>query len=228
MLRSVPAAGARAIGVFTYPARGTCARIVAVTATTSPAPLVGRAAERAAIAAALRALRGRPGCVVAIEGEPGIGKSRLLGELTASAAAGGCTVLEASASEFEADLPYALFTEALDGHLAARRSPARATRRGGCGRARGRAAGAGRSPACRGAGGPPPDAPGAARPARAARGPAPAGAVPRRRPLGRPGRRRGARGARPAAAHGRGARGRGGARAADARAARGRARRRAA
>jgi len=91
----------------------------AVNATTSPAPLVGRAAERAAIAAALRALRGRPGCVVAIEGEPGIGKSRLLGELTASAAAGGCTVLEARASEFEADLPYALFTEALDSHLAA-------------------------------------------------------------------------------------------------------------
>jgi hypothetical protein len=84
---------------------------------TSPAPLVGRAAERAAIAAALQALE-RQGRVVAIEGEPGIGKSRLLAELAASAAGGGCTVLEARASEFEADLPYALFTDALDHHLA--------------------------------------------------------------------------------------------------------------
>ena len=77
--------------------------------------LVGRAREREAIAAALREWR----CsVVAIEGEPGIGKSRLLGHLAASAAAGGATVLGARASEFESDLPYALWTEALDGHLA--------------------------------------------------------------------------------------------------------------
>jgi DNA-binding CsgD family transcriptional regulator len=80
--------------------------------------LVGRAREREAIAGALRDLPERPGTVVALEGEPGIGKSRLLGHLAASAAAGGATVLGARASEFESDLPYALWTEALDDHLA--------------------------------------------------------------------------------------------------------------
>ena len=77
--------------------------------------LVGRARERAAIAGALREPRGN---VVALEGEPGIGKSRLLGHLAASAAADGATVLGARASEFESDLPYALWTDALDAHLA--------------------------------------------------------------------------------------------------------------
>ena len=56
-----------------------------------------------------------------VEGEAGIGKSRLLAHLAGEAAAAGCTVLEARASAFEGDLPYAVFTEALDGHLAGRR-----------------------------------------------------------------------------------------------------------
>jgi DNA-binding NarL/FixJ family response regulator len=89
-----------------------------VTATPPPG-LVGRAAEREAVAHALRALRDRPGGVLVLEGEPGIGKSLLLAHLAKHAAADGCTVLEARASEFEADLPYALWTDALDGHLAA-------------------------------------------------------------------------------------------------------------
>jgi predicted ATPase len=79
------------------------------------AALIGRVPEREAIAAALRALPASPGMVVAVEGEPGIGKSRLLDHLVASA--GPCTVLGARASEFESDLPYALWTEALDGDL---------------------------------------------------------------------------------------------------------------
>jgi DNA-binding NarL/FixJ family response regulator len=82
----------------------------------SPSALVGRAREREAIAAALRDLPASAGAVVAIEGEPGIGKSRLLGHLVACAAADRCTVLGARASEFETDLPYALWIEALDGH----------------------------------------------------------------------------------------------------------------
>jgi hypothetical protein len=82
----------------------------------SPPEIVGRAAERAAIAGALAALRERLGGIVVVEGEPGIGKSRLLSHLAAMA--DGCTVLEARASEYEADLPYALWTEALDRHLA--------------------------------------------------------------------------------------------------------------
>jgi predicted ATPase len=81
-------------------------------------PLVGRAAEREAIAAALQALHDGTGGVSAIEGEPGIGKSRLLAHLETAADEGGCTVLTGGASEFEADLPYALWTDALDRRLA--------------------------------------------------------------------------------------------------------------
>ena len=78
--------------------------------------LVGRAAEREVIAGALE----RPSAaVVVIEGEPGIGKSRLLEYLTVCAEESGATVVGARASEFERDLPYAVWTEALDGHLEA-------------------------------------------------------------------------------------------------------------
>ena len=80
--------------------------------------LVGRAREREAIAGALRALPTQQGAVVALQGEPGIGKSRLLDHLLARAEADGVLVLGARASEFESDLPYALWTEALDNHLA--------------------------------------------------------------------------------------------------------------
>jgi AAA ATPase domain len=78
----------------------------------SPSRLVGRSVELEAMASALAARSG----IVAIEGEPGIGKSRLLAHLEATA--DGCTVLAGRASEFEADVPYALWTEALDRHLA--------------------------------------------------------------------------------------------------------------
>jgi DNA-binding NarL/FixJ family response regulator len=77
--------------------------------------LVGRAAEREAIEQALE----RGAGVVAIEGEPGIGKSRLLAHLASRAAEEGCRVLEARASEFEADLPYSVFIEALGDAFAA-------------------------------------------------------------------------------------------------------------
>ncbi|HEX5622690.1 MAG TPA: AAA family ATPase [Solirubrobacteraceae bacterium] len=81
------------------------------------ASLVGRVSERAAIAAALDALRaGAAGQVVVVSGEPGIGKSRLLAEL--ADAADDCVVLGAAASEFEQDLPYAIWTEAIDPWLA--------------------------------------------------------------------------------------------------------------
>ena len=82
-------------------------------------PLVGRVREREAIEAALQGLPGSPGGVVAIDGEPGIGKSRLLAHLVAAAVANRCTVLGARASEFERDLPYALWSEALDDDVAA-------------------------------------------------------------------------------------------------------------
>ena len=85
--------------------------------TGTAAALVGRAREREELAAALAASRGSPGGILVIEGEPGIGKSRLLLELAQIAAGEGCVVLSARASEFERDLPYALWSDAVDGHL---------------------------------------------------------------------------------------------------------------
>ena len=67
--------------------------------------------------AALADSRVRPGGILVIEGEPGIGKSRLMLELARIGDAEGCLVLTARASEFERDLPYALFREAIDRHL---------------------------------------------------------------------------------------------------------------
>ena len=78
------------------------------------ATLVGRHSERAALAAALGELDGGEAGVVVIEGEPGIGKSRLLGWLGETAS---CRVVRARATEYEADLPYALWSEALGRHL---------------------------------------------------------------------------------------------------------------
>ena len=65
-------------------------------------------------------------------GEPGIGKSRLLAELGARADARGMLVLSGSASEFERDLPFWLFVDALDEYL--RGLPPRTARRLGDGR----------------------------------------------------------------------------------------------
>ncbi|HEY6694171.1 MAG TPA: AAA family ATPase [Solirubrobacteraceae bacterium] len=80
--------------------------------------LVGRVKEREAVAEALSRVRSG-GQVVALGGEPGIGKSRLLAALAERAEAEGCLALGAAASEFEQDLPYAVWTEALDPHLRA-------------------------------------------------------------------------------------------------------------
>ena len=60
--------------------------------------------------------RGRPGAL-ALVGEPGIGKTRLLAELAARADARGCLVLGGSASELERDLPFWVFVDALDEYV---------------------------------------------------------------------------------------------------------------
>ena len=99
-------AQSHAIGGITYP-------VSENRAVTSP--LVGRAAEREAIAGAVEAVRAGDSGLLAVEGEPGIGKSRLLEFLQAQAE--GCTALAGRASEFEIDLPYGLWTDALDRHL---------------------------------------------------------------------------------------------------------------
>ena len=81
-------------------------------------PLVGRDGELEAIAGVLAGLDGAgAGSVLQIAGEPGIGKSRLLRELAASARDRGCVVLAGRAAEFEAELPFGVFTDALDDWL---------------------------------------------------------------------------------------------------------------
>ena len=79
--------------------------------------LVGRTAELTALDQALDRLgRGRPAALEVV-GEPGIGKTRLLGELAARADERGQLVLSGSASELEGDLPFWVFVDALDEYV---------------------------------------------------------------------------------------------------------------
>ena len=76
--------------------------------------LVGRAAELASLEQSLAALAGGGSDAVVLVGEPGIGKTRLLGELAARAERRGYLVLSGSASELERELPFSVFVDALD------------------------------------------------------------------------------------------------------------------
>ena len=91
-------------------------------------PMVGRRSELEQLDAALAALgAGSPACL-AVEGEPGIGKTRLLAELRRRAEDRGHLVLSGSAAEFERDLPYGVWVEAVDAYVASQEFPARADR----------------------------------------------------------------------------------------------------
>ena len=79
--------------------------------------LVGRTEELAAITRVLSALPGGGCRVLAISGEPGIGKTRLLSELRALAAAGGNIVLAGRGTELESEAPFAPLVEALDDYV---------------------------------------------------------------------------------------------------------------
>ncbi len=79
--------------------------------------LVARTRELADLDRALdRPVAGQPG-VVALIGEPGIGKSRLLAELARRAEGRGHLVLVGRAAEFEQDLPFGLIIDALNDYL---------------------------------------------------------------------------------------------------------------
>jgi ATP/maltotriose-dependent transcriptional regulator MalT len=79
--------------------------------------LIGRAEELGSLDHALSELdQGRPAALELV-GEPGIGKTRLLAELTARADARGQLVLSGSASELECDVPFWVFVDALDEYL---------------------------------------------------------------------------------------------------------------
>jgi DNA-binding NarL/FixJ family response regulator len=85
---------------------------------TSARPIVGRESELALLEAALDALANDESACVALEGEPGIGKTRLLAELCDRAEERGCLVLSGSATEFERDLPFSVWVDALDAYVA--------------------------------------------------------------------------------------------------------------
>ena len=75
---------------------------------------VGRSAERQVLGQVLAAARGARPSVVQIVGEPGIGKTRLLGQLHELAGADGFVVLSSRGTEFDRDVPYGVVTEMLD------------------------------------------------------------------------------------------------------------------
>ena len=83
-----------------------------------PTPLLGRAAELARLDEVLGDLWAGGSPALVVSGEPGIGKSRLLAELTDRARARGGLVLAGRAAEYETDLPFAPWVDALDAHVA--------------------------------------------------------------------------------------------------------------
>ncbi len=74
--------------------------------TSRPPPMVGREAERTALSARLEALRAGSGGVVIVEGEAGIGKSRLMADLREQARALRVTRLGGAGDAIEKATPY--------------------------------------------------------------------------------------------------------------------------
>jgi DNA-binding CsgD family transcriptional regulator len=81
--------------------------------------LVGRDAELEFLTARLAEAEGGAARFAAVEGDPGMGKSRLLRELGRRAAGRDCVVLHGRAAEFEREMPFGLFVDALDSFLEA-------------------------------------------------------------------------------------------------------------
>jgi DNA-binding NarL/FixJ family response regulator len=79
--------------------------------------LVGRAEELGLLDQVLAEIDQGRAAAIELVGEPGIGKTRLLAELSARADAQGSLVLSGSASELERDLPFSVFVDALDEYL---------------------------------------------------------------------------------------------------------------
>jgi DNA-binding CsgD family transcriptional regulator/tetratricopeptide (TPR) repeat protein len=83
-----------------------------------PRKLVGRGTELAELDRLLDALgKGRNGAVY-ISGEPGIGKTSLIAEVLAGADERGYRTLSGRAAEFESDVPFVLFVDALERPMA--------------------------------------------------------------------------------------------------------------
>ena len=90
----------------------------------APRSTIGRAVERSRLLGRLEALRGGRKGVVLIEGEPGIGKTRLVADLAGRAGALGVTTLIGSGDSIERSTPYhawrAVFAMLLGEPVAAR------------------------------------------------------------------------------------------------------------
>ncbi|MET0800217.1 MAG: ATP-binding protein, partial [Actinomycetota bacterium] len=79
---------------------------------------VGRESALEQFDATLDALEAGKSACIALDGEPGIGKTHLLTELTRRAEERGYLVLGGSATEFERDLPFGVWADALDAYVA--------------------------------------------------------------------------------------------------------------
>ncbi len=79
---------------------------------------VGRRQELEAVDATLDSLRGGRARWLVVSGEPGIGKTRLLGQLAERAAERRHTVFVGRGAEMERELPFAIWVDALDDHVA--------------------------------------------------------------------------------------------------------------
>lgn len=86
--------------------RGEAARSVARLAEADQAPMVGRTTERMALAGRLQLLLGGQGGAVLIEGEAGLGKSRLVEDLLEQAGQLGIESLVGAADAVEKSTPY--------------------------------------------------------------------------------------------------------------------------
>src|SRR3954466_14500215 len=80
--------------------------------------IVGRDRELGLLESTLEDLDGGSARCLAVEGEPGIGKTRVLDELRARANARGHLVLSGTAAEFERDVPFSVWADALDAYVA--------------------------------------------------------------------------------------------------------------
>ena len=79
---------------------------------------VGRRQELEAVEATLDSLRGGRARWLVVSGEPGIGKTRLLGQLAERAAERRHSVFVGRGAELERELPFAVWVDALDDHVA--------------------------------------------------------------------------------------------------------------
>jgi DNA-binding CsgD family transcriptional regulator/tetratricopeptide (TPR) repeat protein len=75
--------------------------------------LIGRRAELTALRAALADSETEGGAFVLVQGDAGVGKTRLVQAFTRTAITAGASVLAGGCLQFEADIPYAPFVEAL-------------------------------------------------------------------------------------------------------------------